>query len=399
MTGARAHRITLPAPVQRLLDSLGARRPLPLLRLAWVPLFAAAERLPPPGDHEAGFFAVLGAYLVWSLVVVWLNRRWSSVENLELVASNVDVVVISVLCGLSGGAYSLVRLGFFFVPVSVAFSYRPRLTLMATVAAVTGYVLQSIVGTAPSSYTASYVAVWSAMLSWVGVSAAVLSEIIARRTRQVERLAADRERLLAETMAAESRERQQLAEGLHDGAIQSLLAIRHDLETAAVSAPESQDLARADEALLGVVRQLRSAIFELHPHVLEAAGLEAAIRQVAEVAAQRGEFELALELDSLPRAAAADRVLFSVFRELITNVVKHARAGRVTVRLTAEAGSRTLTVIDDGRGFDADRAARQVGEGHIGLPSQRIRLETVGGGLEIARGERGGTVATAHVPV
>src|SRR5207248_2733633 len=145
--------------------------------------------------------------------------------------------------------------------------------------------------------------------------------------------AVDREQLLAQALAAETRERRALAEGLHDGAIQSLLAARHDLEEAAVRAPGADALERADGALLDVVRQLRSAIFELHPHVLEEAGLEAAVRQVAETAARRGDFALTLELDSVPHRGERDRLLFSVARELLSNVVRHADSSKVIVTL------------------------------------------------------------------
>ncbi len=149
-----------------------------------------------------------------------------------------------------------------------------------------------------------------------------------------------------------------------DGAIQSLLAVRH----------------------------------EMHPHVLEAAGLEAAVRQVAQMTARRGGFELTLELDELPDRAASDRVLFSVFRELITNVLKHAGARQETVTVRALPDTRILIVTDDGRGFDPNVAEERLTQGHIGLPSRRVRLETVGGTLEISRGENGGTVAAARVP-
>ena len=377
----------------------GVERTASLLRVAAVGLFAAAEQLPPDGDQTVPFFALLGAYLVWSvgLVILAGQRRFTRVEG--LVVSGVDVVVITVLSGLSGGPYSLVRLGYFFVPVEVAFRYRPSLTLAATVITVVGFVLQPLVDLGPDQPDqAGYVATWAGFMAWVGIACTVLSAVIARRIQQVTELNADRERLLAEVMAAESRERQRLAEGLHDGAIQSLLAARHDLEHVALAAPRSGELARADETLLGVVRQLRSTIFEMHPHVLDAAGLDAAVKQVAEMSALRGGFDLTLELDELPDQAANDRVLFSVFRELITNVVKHADARHVKVTLRALPDSRALIVADDGRGFDPDAAEERLRQGHIGLRSQRVRLETVGGVLEIFPGKTGGTVAAARVP-
>jgi two-component system NarL family sensor kinase len=377
----------------------GVDRASALLRMAAVGLFAAAEQLPPTGDLTLPFFAVLGAYFVWSLGLVISSGRLRFTRAHGVVVAGVDVLVISVLSALSGGPYSLVRLGYFFVPVVVAFRYRPSLTMTATALTIIVFVLQPIVDLGPSQADeAGYVATWAGFMAWVGIACTLLSWVIARRIREVTHLNADRERLLAEVMAAESRERQRLAEGLHDGAIQSLLAIRHDLEHVVVASPEDEAVSRADETLLDVVRQLRTTIFEMHPHVLDAAGLAAAVKQVAEMAARRAGFEVTLELDELPGVASNDRVLFSVFRELITNVVKHAGARRVKVELRATGRGHVLIVTDDGRGFDPDAAEQRLTEGHIGLRSQQVRLETVGGLLEVSRGSSGGTVAVARVP-
>jgi two-component system NarL family sensor kinase len=370
------------------------------LRLAAVGLFAGAERLPPVGDNDAAFFAVLGVYAAWSVALLALTWRRAPTEREGLAATAVDVVVITALSIFSGGAFSLTRLGYFIVPVTAAFRYRPSLTLLATAISVAAYVAQPLLDIGPDQGdVAGFVALHAGMLAWVGAACAALSAAIARRSDEIARLAADRERLLAEALAAETRERRALAEGLHDSAIQSLLAARHDIEEAAVRAPGDAALERADEALLGAVRELRSAIFELHPHVLEEAGLEAAVRQVAETTARRGGLGLTLELDPLPARAELDRMLFSVARELLTNVVKHAHAHHVTVTLHELAGERALSVSDDGDGFDPGVLAERLTHGHIGLASQRVRLESAGGRLDVGPAQGGGTLAVAHVPV
>src|SRR5207302_6550961 len=140
------------------------------------------------------------------------------------------------------------RIGYVFVPLTVAFRYRPRLTLIATAVSVLAFVLEPVLDIGPDrpGDTVGYVAVWAGLLAWVGVSATVLSAIIARRTDEVMQLVGDREQLLTEVLAAEHRERQALAEGLHDGPVQSLLATRHDLEEVAVKLPEDEALTRAD---------------------------------------------------------------------------------------------------------------------------------------------------------
>jgi two-component system, NarL family, sensor kinase len=371
------------------------------LRLAAIGLFAGAERLPPGGDNDRAFFILLGAYLAWSVSVLFITHARGATSRQGLIALVVDIVVITVLSALSGGAFSDTRLGYVFIPVTVAFRYRPRLTLIATAVSVLGYVLQPVLDIGPDQPgdTAGFVALWAGMLAWVGVSSTVLSAMIARRTDEVVQLVIEREHLLTEVLAAENRERQALADGLHDGPVQSLLATRHDLEEVVLKLPDEPALARADETLLDVARQLRSAIFELHPHVLDEAGLEAAVRQVAETAAQRAGLELTLELDRLPAQKELDRMLFSVARELIMNVVKHADATELTVTLRERGGERILTVSDNGSGFDPAVLSQQLARGHVGVASQRMRLETFGGRLELVPRPEGGTRAIARVPI
>src|SRR4029453_2155633 len=106
---------------------------------------------------------------------------------------------------------------------------------------------------------------------------------------------------------------------------------RHELEDVAESVPEPA-LRRADEALTVTVDQLRDAVFELHPYVLEQAGLAAALRSVAQRAASQGHLALRLDL-AADGTNANDQLLYSAARELLANVVRHADASTVTLRL------------------------------------------------------------------
>ncbi len=369
------------------------------LRLAAVGLFAGAEQLPPPRDHATAFFIVLGVYAVWSVGLVWFTRQHTLSDPAAITVMIIDVLVITALDSLSGGPFSLTRLGYFFVPVAAAFRYQWRTTLLVTAIVVAAYSLDPLLNIGVNQGNVpGFVALHAGILAWIGIACAALSAGISHRSRQIAGLVDDRERLVTEVLNAESRERRTLAEGLHDGPIQSLLAARHDLESAAAHLPEDEGLVRADENLLEVVRELRSAIFDLHPHVLEEVGLEAAVRQVAEVSAMRAGFELTLDLDDLPRLHDQDRLLYSVARELLSNVVRHADAHHVTVALHDADGERVLTVTDDGQGVDVKVLAERLTHGHIGLASQRVRLESAGGQLEVAPRPHGGTVAAAHIP-
>src|SRR6185503_12983755 len=150
------------------------------------------------------------------------------------------------------------------------------------------YVIQASAHPAASQPEAArFIVTQAGFLAWVGVACVLLSMLLARRTELVERLADERSRLLADALEAEQRERKTLAEALHDHAIQNLLSVRHELEEAEEAQPHPA-LERADAALLDTVRQLRDAVFDLHPYVLEQAGLEAALRSLAQRAAMRG---------------------------------------------------------------------------------------------------------------
>jgi two-component system, NarL family, sensor kinase len=318
-------------------------------------------------------------------------------QRLALVATGVDIAAITVLAALSGGAFSHNRLAFFVVPVTVAFRFRPAITATAAVVTTGAYVTQAAAHPATSQPEATrFIVTQAGFLLWVGLACVLLSYLLARRTEVILRLVESRTRLLGDAMSAEQRERKVLAEALHDHAIQNLLSARHELEEVneAFSHPA---LGRAEAALSETVGELRSAVFDLHPYVLEEAGLEAALRSIAHQAAGRGGFELQLDLDYDGRSPN-DQLLFSAARELLANVVRHSGASRVGVRLSGAAVGVQLVVEDDGRGFTPEHLAEQLADGHVGLASQRVRIEAAGGSLDVASRLGEGTRVEIRLP-
>jgi two-component system NarL family sensor kinase len=318
-------------------------------------------------------------------------------SEFALAATAADVMAITVLAVLSGGAFSEARLAYFLVPISVAFRFRPGLTALASAATVVAYLVQAFVHPAANlPHAGRFVAVQAGYLVWLGLAAVLLSDVLERRTRRVAELAHARQRLIAEAQTAEERQRRELAEGLHDHAIQNLLSARHDLEEVAESAPHPA-LGRADTALSETVTALREAVFELHPYVLEQVGLEGALRSVARRAARQAGFELNFDL-AYPGHHPHERVLLSAARELLVNVARHAGASAVTVQLREVGDELVLSVDDDGQGFDVGILSARLTGGHIGLHSQRERIESVGGRLELQSASTHGTTATIHLP-
>jgi two-component system NarL family sensor kinase len=367
------------------------------LRLPAIGLIAAGQQLGHPNPAPGWFAVTIVAFAGWSAAVLaWVHLRPTG-ERFGMIAAGVDVIAITALAALSGGPFSQARLAYFLVAVAVAFRFRPSFTAFAGAATVAAYLSQAFAHPAHGRPEATrFALIQAGYLAWVATAAVLLSFVLRRRTARSVELAQERERLMAEAITAEERERKALAEALHDTAIQNLLSARHDLQEASENL-EGPALARADRALEEAVTDLREALFELHPYVLEAAGLEAALAAVGDRAARRGRFRLRLDAQQV-RRSPHERLLIAAARELLVNVAKHAEARDVRMSLAEENGYLVLAIRDDGHGFDQATLSQRLAEGHIGIASQKARVESVGGRLVIASAEGAGTTAEVRLP-
>jgi PAS domain S-box-containing protein len=228
----------------------------------------------------------------------------------------------------------------------------------------------------------------------------VLATAIGRKRTEerIVELAAARGRLVAQTLAAEDRARRSISEVLHDHALQDLLASRQDL-VEVIEEPDGdpERAVRAREGIERAVQLLRDAVFNLHPVVLEHAGLASAIRAVADHQGRRGEFECEIEVDD-DATGVHDELVLSLARELLTNVAKHAEASHVKVHVRRKDDWIVLEVEDDGRGIERGRREAALREGHVGLASSAERVEALAGRFEVdGRADRG-TRARAVLP-
>jgi two-component system, NarL family, sensor kinase len=376
---------------------LGAAALLAVIRLAALPVVLIGERLVPHSEVAARLFfpifVLAAAYAVLAAWWAWQRIGENGVPTWQLA---LDVTFLCALVYTSGGPYSEARFAYFVVPVAAALLARPRVTAVASGVAVAGYVAVSLLHTATeSSEAVAFEAAQVAYLTWTGVAATLVSTALARRASQVADLAASRGRLVAQMLDAEDRERRQLAEALHDEAIQNLLAARQELAPHRV---HEADLATVRLSLDRTVAQLRGAVFDLHPYLLEHGGLGPALVAVAEDGARRGGFAPDVRVDpGLGREH--EQLLLSVGRELIRNVARHAQARNLRVEVTRRPWSIVLVVADDGRGFEHHLAYNGPLRGHIGLASVAERVEAVGGSFSIHGGPASGTRVEVRVPI
>jgi PAS domain S-box-containing protein len=203
-------------------------------------------------------------------------------------------------------------------------------------------------------------------------------------------LAASRLRLVEASDAA----RRRIERNLHDGAQQRLVGLALGLRLAQAKLPAQPDEAAAllvaaraelDEALV----ELRELAQGIHPAVLTARGLEAALDTLA----ARAPLPVALEAQLETRLAEpVEAAAYYVVSEALANVVKHARATSVVVRAEQRGDELAIEVVDDGVG-GVDLAA---GSGLRGL---RDRVETLGGELHVTSEAGRGTTVRAALPV
>jgi signal transduction histidine kinase len=209
------------------------------------------------------------------------------------------------------------------------------------------------------------------------------------------------ERLRHSIRASES-ERQRWARELHDETLQELGALKLMLESAYRSGrPDAiQDaVERSLDQLTSSITSLQGLITELRPAALDELGLQPAL----EALVRRTSARFGLEVDaSFDLASAGDRsrlsgeiesTAYRLVQEAINNVVKHAQAERIQVKVIEAGGSVHLSVRDDGNGFDPSRT-----DGGFGLIGMQERVELVGGRLSIESARGRGTVVRAELP-
>lgn len=202
---------------------------------------------------------------------------------------------------------------------------------------------------------------------------------------------------LRESMASAEQERRRWARELHDETLQGLAGL-HVLLSSALrrgDAAQLEEAVRASGEQIGTeIEKLRMLITELRPAALDELGLQPALENLASrVAAVEGlevETEVALGPEGARLAPDTETAVYRLAQEALTNVVKHARAHRVAIELSARDGGVEVIVRDDGQGFDPD-APRE----GFGLTGMRERVGLCDGTLEIESAPGAGTTVRA----
>lgn len=211
--------------------------------------------------------------------------------------------------------------------------------------------------------------------------------------------------LATEITLAEERARRKLASELHDGPAQNLAGMAMQLSELRRKTHDRENLTllqEAEQVLADTTLQTRTLMLELAPPGLHESGLIEALRWLADRVAKQQRLIVTVEDDGVPKSLE-DQVsvlLFQTVRELLQNVVKHARSKRATVRCSVIDDMFTLDVIDPGVGFEVHSIDRlPTRQGGFGLFNIRERLKLMGGSVDIHSIIGEGTTVRIRVPL
>mgnify|MGYP006277370445 CR=1 FL=1 len=215
-----------------------------------------------------------------------------------------------------------------------------------------------------------------------------------------------RDYLEAVTQGQEA-ERARLAREIHDGPVQGLIALSQRSELARRRIAEGETEAAAallDElraAEVSIVEELRRISGALRPIYLEDLGFVPALEMLVQRADARADAEIRLEIGPAPRRLSPDLelALYRIIQEALNNARRHAHAQHIVVRVSWHADGVTLTVTDDGVGFElAERLDTYTQQGHFGLVGLQERARQLGGTLRIETTPGIGTTVTVRLP-
>jgi len=387
--------------LRRIVDYFAAEpvRVSALLRLPLIALMGFLVWLWEVDSWLPGVYtAILGAYAVVAVLWAVAVFRGPVPSWGGWISTGVDVLAVVSLCVVSGGATAALLPVFFLLPLSVAFGDRPVVTGALGLTTAACYLAAWIVYSKRDDHVGlpDVVYLQFGFLLWLAVATTALCLVLTRRAARVRALLDVRRRLVAESMQADERTNRVLAEHLHDGPLQTLLAARMELDEVRERIPDpALDMVYA--ALNETAAGLRSTVTALHPQVLAQLGLAPGVRELLRQYETRGDFIIDADLEDVGRPAS-QALLYRAARELLANINKHAGATEVTIRLFRAGDRIVLTVADDGTGFEPSIVEQRVAEGHIGLASLQARFDSMGGAMAIESKIDHGTLVTVTSP-
>lgn len=212
-----------------------------------------------------------------------------------------------------------------------------------------------------------------------------------RKTRKLELLNAEMQRVSGRMIATQDEERRRIARELHDGLGQEL-SVAKVLVDGICAADRKGRAAEASTLLDSCLQQVRSISHLLHPPLLDELGLESAMRWYLEGLTKRSGLKTSLQVHpgDFPRLVPdLENTIYRIIQEALTNSFRHADAHNASVSLAKRGEEIFLAVRDDGKGISDDLASFRPGSMGVGVAGMRQRVKEFGGQLKLQNAHPG----------
>ncbi len=228
--------------------------------------------------------------------------------------------------------------------------------------------------------------------------------ILQAHQRELQQSREDLRALAGQLLTAQEEDRRRISRDLHDDINQRLAMLSMDLrqvEKDPSSNPEHlrEEIRRVSQGLTTVSDDVRQMAYRFHPSILDDLGLVKAVRRLVDDFSERTGMKTTYvhkdPVTALP--AEATICLYRVVQESLSNITRHAQASQVDVELICEDDMITLSVHDNGVGFDTGQLA--FAGGHLGLLSMRERVRLAKGKLEVESVPLHGVQIRVEIPL
>ena len=224
-----------------------------------------------------------------------------------------------------------------------------------------------------------------------------VAELTDAFNEMIERLETERRESARRALAAQEGERARIARDLHDEVGQALTGVMLELKQIGELPPDEMQgaVARAREEVRESLEELRQIGRRLRPEALDHLGLRSALTALTtELGRQSGiRFERRIPAELPALSSEEEVVLYRIAQEALTNVLRHADATSAVLDLSLDGGALSLTVADDGHGFESRN-----GTSTAGIRGMRERAVMIGARLEIRSARGSGTTVRVSLP-
>lgn len=213
--------------------------------------------------------------------------------------------------------------------------------------------------------------------------------------------------LLARTMHLQEEERERIARDMHDGVVQLVTAARYELkatkvavETGSATAIQKK-FAATREVMDEIEREIRHAIYNLTPPILDAVGVVPVLENYVANFADLTGMMAHVQVTGVPvrLSSSTEVAIFRLVEQALQNVATHAEAQKASVSMAFRPSLLRVTIQDDGRGFDYEGWAHSHNGEHLGLLGMQERVSSLNGTMEISTTPGHGTCITFDLPV